>query len=192
VKGDSADIIVMDLEWTSWEGARKRHWSGPGEEMEIVQIGAVKLADRDGLPEIDAFEVMVRPRINPRLDPYFISLTEITQARLDREGIDLKPALNAFTAFVGDAADFYGFGDELWYFENNCQLYGLANPLAGRSCGDVRTGVLRGFDSVPRGVNSSDLPKLLGFQVPGTAHQGLSDSRCVAEALRRLRRLGKF
>ena len=40
--------------------------------------------------------------------------------------------------------------------------------------------------------NSSDLPDLLGFAPPGVPHQGLSDSRCVAEALRRLRAAGKF
>ena len=28
-------FAIMDLEWTSWEGASERRWSGPGEEMEI-------------------------------------------------------------------------------------------------------------------------------------------------------------
>ena len=42
-------FVIMDLEWTSWEGAKKRQWSGPGEEMEIVQIGALKLRDDETL-----------------------------------------------------------------------------------------------------------------------------------------------
>ena len=88
MKGDDLAIIVMDLEWTAWEGSWQRHWSGPGEEMEIVQIGAVKLADTSGLEELDAFEILVRPRINPKLDGYFTDLTGITQDRLDREGVD--------------------------------------------------------------------------------------------------------
>lgn len=32
-------IVVFDLEWTAWEGSKARGWDGPGEEMEIVQIG---------------------------------------------------------------------------------------------------------------------------------------------------------
>ena len=68
MKGDDLALIVMDLEWTAWEGARQRTWSGPGEEMEVVQIGAVRLADTPGLEELGAFEILVRPRINPTLE----------------------------------------------------------------------------------------------------------------------------
>ena len=184
-------IIVMDLEWTAWEGSRKRHWSGPGEEMEIVQIGAVKLADAPDLREIDTFEILVRPRINPTLDSYFTGLTGITQDRLDREGLDLKPALALFSTFVGSTAALCGFGDELYHVAWNCRLYGMTNPFAGKYCQDVRPGVLSFFGAAPS-VNSSELPQLLDFTPPGRAHQGLADSRCVAEALRRARAGGRF
>lgn len=192
MKDGTATIIVMDLEWTSWEGARARDWSGPGEEMEIVQIGAVKLADSDGMPELDAFEVLVRPRINPRLDRYFIDLTGITQQRLDREGMDLKEALHRFQRFVGNPSGLIGFGDELWRVHVNCQLYAMRDPFADMECGDARDRLIAAFDDLPQWVNSCDLPRLLGFAAPGTAHQALADSRCVAEALRRLRAIGKF
>ncbi|PIW26090.1 MAG: exonuclease [Rhodospirillales bacterium CG15_BIG_FIL_POST_REV_8_21_14_020_66_15] len=191
MKGDDLAIIVMDLEWTAWDGSRHRHWSGPGEEMEIVQIGAVKLADTPGLEELAAFETLVRPRINPRLAPYFTNLTGITQDRLDREGVDLKDALCQFAGFVGPATDFLGFGDELSHVRVNCQLYGIADPVAHCRCDDVRGPVMEllGIQRVP---NSSDLPALMGFTPPGAMHQGLADSRCVAEALRRARKAGRF
>lgn len=192
MKGDGRVLVVLDLEWTSWEGARKRHWSGPGEEMEIVQIGAVKLADQDGLPEIDAFEVLVRPRINPVLDGYFTNLTGIRQDDVDRDGMDLRAALAAFADFIGGNVGLYGFGDELWHITSNCQLYGLRNPFEGVGCGDVRSLALRHLPDIPRWVNSSDLPQLLGFTPPGKAHQALADSRCVAEAARRLRAIGRI
>jgi hypothetical protein len=48
---------------------------------------------------------------------------------------------------------------------------------------------LLGLVDVP---NSSDLPHLMDFAPPGAMHQGLADSRCVAEALRRARKAGKF
>lgn len=192
MKGDAAEIIVMDLEWTAWEGAHRRHWSAPGEEMEIVQIGAVRLSDSDGLPETGAFEILVRPRINPRLDPYFVNLTGITQAQLDREGMDLRVALDRFRHFSGDGTEVMGFGDELSIVASNCQLYGMRNPFEGTVCGNVRPLVLTGFKEISEDLDSSDLPIALGFRKPGIAHQALSDSRCVAEALRRLRAAGKF
>ena len=46
-------IAVMDLEWTAWEGSKERRWNGPGEEMEIVQIGALKVKDDETLTETD-------------------------------------------------------------------------------------------------------------------------------------------
>ena len=72
-------FAIMDLEWTSWEGAHQRQWSGPGEEMEIVQIGALKIKDDETLTETDSFDVLVTPRINPGLSDYFIQLTAITR-----------------------------------------------------------------------------------------------------------------
>lgn len=192
MRGDDVCIIVMDVEWTAWDGARERWWSGPGEEMELVQIGAVKLIDNDALNEIDAFEVLVRPRINPTLDRYFVDLTGITQERLDREGQDLKPVLAQFNSFLGDAPDLYGFGDELWIVHRNCQLYGLEDPFLGQACNDIRAPVLNHLADGNLAWNSSDLPRVLGFQAPGTAHQALADSRCIAEALRRMRQAGRF
>jgi inhibitor of KinA sporulation pathway (predicted exonuclease) len=191
MKGDAVTLIVMDLEWTAWEGSWQRHWSGPGEEMEIVQIGAVRLADTPALEELGAFEVLVRPRINPTLDRYFTGLTGITQDRLNHDGMDLEDALVAFADFVAPAAGIYGFGDEMSHIINNCQLYGMTNPLARHRCDDVHPAVktVLGTDQTP---NSSDLPGLMGFTPPGAMHQGLADSRCVAEALRRARKSGQF
>ncbi|MEP0336641.1 MAG: 3'-5' exonuclease [Alphaproteobacteria bacterium] len=191
MRGDDHALIVMDLEWTAWEGARQRTWSGPGEEMEVVQIGAVRLADTPGLEELGAFEILVRPRINPTLDRYFTDLTGITQDRLDREGVDLKVALGEFAKFIAPSTEAFGFGDEFTHIVTNCQLYGLANPFADCRCDDVRAVVMAhlGVEWVP---NSSDLPELMDFTPPGAMHQGLSDSRCVAEALRRARKVGRF
>ncbi|MEQ8806032.1 MAG: exonuclease domain-containing protein [Rhodospirillales bacterium] len=191
MKGDDLALIVMDLEWTAWDGSRQRNWTGVGEEMEIVQIGAVRLADTPALEELGAFELLVRPRINPTLDRYFTDLTGITQDRLNRDGMDLKDALAAFADFAAPATGIYGFGDEMSHIITNCQLYGMANPLARHRCDNVCPAVkaVLGTDKTP---NSSDLPGLMGFTPPGAMHQGLADSRCVAEALRRTRAAGRF
>lgn len=192
MKGDDLPIIVMDVEWTAWEGSRARHWSGPGEEMEIVQLGAVKLTDTVGLPEIASFEVLVKPRINPNLDPYFIDLTGITQERLDRTGVDLCEAVIEFADFIGDSAEVFGFGNELLCIDHNCQLYGMQRRINSARGVNIRGQVIDHLDAVPRSVDSCHLPGLLKFEPPGAEHQALADSRCIAEALRRLRAIDKF
>jgi hypothetical protein len=64
----SPTITVFDLEYTAWECSMARQWMTPGEYREVVQIGAVKL-DADTFAEVDAFDVLVRPRINPNSPP---------------------------------------------------------------------------------------------------------------------------
>ena len=187
-----AEIAVMDVEWTSWAGASSRRWRGPGEEMEIVQIGAVRLKDDDGLKELGALDVLVKPRINPTLSDYFIDLTGITQARLDRDGIGFAEALGRLQAFLEGARAVCSYGTDYAIIRHNCGLHGLDFPFEENLFRNVREEIAAvvGFD--PLGVYSSGLPEVMGFPPPGAAHQGVDDCRCIAQALRILRRRGKF
>ena len=74
---EAPTITVFDLEYTAWECSMARHWLEPGQYKEVVQIGAVKLDGRD-LSILGEFDLLVRPRINPMLSPYFEALTGIT------------------------------------------------------------------------------------------------------------------
>lgn len=183
-------IVVFDLEWTTWEGAQARNWSGPGEEREIVEIGAVKLDGRDGLREIGALEVLVRPRLNPALSDYFTGLTGITQAMVDRRGRTFAEGLASFAAFrVSDppATRMLSFGRDPEVLRHNCALAGLGFPFAGGLFRNLRP-ALADFAGVAENVLSAcDLPRHLGFPAPAGAHRGLGDARCIAEALRRLK-----
>ncbi|HJO97979.1 MAG TPA: hypothetical protein QF891_08275, partial [Rhodospirillales bacterium] len=49
-------VVVLDMEWTAWEGSRARRWGAPDEYREVVQIGAVKLDGGDALGERDSFD----------------------------------------------------------------------------------------------------------------------------------------
>lgn len=178
-------IVIVDVEWTSWDGARQRFWSGPTEDIEIVQIGAIALTPDEGLSESGHFEALVRPRIHHRLDPYFTTLTGITQDDVDQDGIDLKTALHRFRDFVRPATDaFFSFGDDSWVIRMNCQLYGLANPVDVGPYHNLRPPIRTALDAPT--LDSSDLPDAMGFAPPGSRHHGLSDCRCTAEAIRRL------
>ena len=184
-------IAVFDLEWTTWEGAQARNWSGPGEEIEIVEIGAVKLDGRNSLCEAAAFELLVRPRLNPMLRDYFTGLTGITQAMVDAGGRTFADALAAFGDFLaGDmpAVRVLSFGRDPDVLRRNCALAGIAFPFPDALFGNVRPELARFAGVAEDALSASDLPRHLSFPAPADAHRGLGDARCIAEALRRLRR----
>ena len=182
-------IVIYDLEFTAWEGSHARCWSGPGEYREIVQIGAVALDGDDDFREIDSLELLVKPRINPVLSDYFVALTGIRSDDVTNHGIDFREALDRFVGFAGrDDIPLLSFGQDYAVLRENCSLVGVPYPFAVAQEVDVAAIICEacGFDR--RATMSSNLPNVMGFAAPGPRHQALFDARCVAEALRILRR----
>jgi inhibitor of KinA sporulation pathway (predicted exonuclease) len=188
-----AMIAVLDVEWTSWEGARQRLWQGPGEEMEMVQIGAITLTDDAALAEIAALDVLVKPRINPTLSDYFVTLTGITQQRLDSNGMDFRTALERLVRFLSTGVRaVWSYGTDYRVIQRNCAINGLAFPFDEGLFRDARVLIEDATGIDGSRVYSSALPEAMGFERRGAAHQGVDDCRCIAEALRILRRRGIF
>ena len=156
-----------------------RHWLTPGEFKEVVQIGAVKL-DADSFAILDEFEVLVRPRINPVLSPYFEKLTGITNRQLVRDRQGFRRRLWRFLDFAGEgpiAPSAVTNG----VLEDNLRLYGMtaaALPVFYD---------LRGWFAVlgldPRGMHSCDIAPALGMPFQGRAHNALDDARRVAAVM---------
>lgn len=182
-------VVVLDLEWTAWEGSWERRWSGPGEHREIVQIGAVMLDGRNVLGERESFDLLVRPRRNPVLSDYFVTLTGITQAHLDAEGMDFAEAIERFSAFLGPRpGPVLSAGYDGRVLEENCRLCGLPFTLDLGLFFSITPMFLGALGVDEKTFMSSQLPELLGFPRPGRAHDAVGDARCIAEALRILLR----
>lgn len=99
------EIIIFDTEYTTWEGAQERKWSGLGEYRELVQLSAVRVS----LPEkkvITSFSVYIRPVRNPKLSEYFSTLTGIDQNTVDTKGKSCQEAIAAFLDWVGETTCF--------------------------------------------------------------------------------------
>ncbi|MBI2235902.1 MAG: exonuclease domain-containing protein [Magnetospirillum sp.] len=180
-------VVVYDLEYTCWEGSLARDWDGPDEHREIVQIGAVALSAE--FQELAALEVMVRPRINPRLSDYFTRLTGLSQARLDKEGVDIAEALARLHAFAEPGLPLASNGDDGGVIAENCRLAGLDHPLSHR-CVNVEFRIAAALDGYR--PMSFEIPELFGLPQSGRGHDALFDARAVAVALRSLWRQGKL
>ncbi len=103
------EVVIYDLEFTTWPGAIERNWSGIEEYREIISIGAIRV-DLDNLQEIEAMEVIVKPSVNPSLSDYCTNLTGITDGHIKVEGIEIHEALQKFASFIEERNIFsYGF-----------------------------------------------------------------------------------
>jgi len=172
-------FVVYDLEYTSWDGAQARNWSGPGEHREIVQIGAVRLDHN--FRELDSLDILVKPSRNPMVSGYFIALTGITQSRLNQHGVDPSRALDAFLEFAGTDLWLLSNGADASVLAENYSLLGLTDPFVGRTR-DVHDLLLSASGRTH--LTSAELPEIFGLPSAGRGHTALADARNVAAALR--------
>ena len=91
------EIILFDTEFTSWEGAQERNWSGENEYKEIIQVGAVKM-DLNSGAVTETLNISIKPTLNPILSDYIKDLTGITQEEVDN-GLNLQTATLKFLHF---------------------------------------------------------------------------------------------
>lgn len=170
-----APFIITDTEYTSWQGAQERGWSGPGEHREIVQIAAIKVDPQNGFAETAAFDMLIRPEINPLLSDYFKTLTGIRQRDVDSSGVTFARGVEAFKAFcAGLPVWSYGRDDKVML--ENCELYGLTPDL--EPFNDVRAFVkAQGYN--PDDYTSGTLYKAVGADLSGHTHNALFDCRSV-------------
>jgi inhibitor of KinA sporulation pathway (predicted exonuclease) len=176
----SPTITIFDLEFTAWECSMARHWLVPGEFKEVVQIGAVKL-DADSFRVLAEFDMLVRPRINPVLSPYFEKLTGITNDRVARQGADFAIAYARFLDFAA-GGPVAAFGHDERVLEDNIRLYGMKGAAPLPLFYDLRGWfAVQGID--PRGMHSCDLGPALGLPFAGQAHNALDDARSIAGAM---------
>ncbi len=175
--------VIFDLEFTAWEGSMESRWTRRGEHTEVVQIGAVKL-DAESLNEVECFDMLIRPRVNPVLSDYLVELTGITNESVARRGVDFVTAYRAFLDFAGDAHAFAHGRDDLILL-SNLTLYGWegALPLPAYS-NAVPWFTAQGIDLA--GKRACDVAELCGAVFEGHKHDALADARGVAAGFRAL------
>ena len=180
--------VVFDLEFTSWPGANERNWSLPDEAREVIQIGAVKIETTGDMREVDSFQILVRPLKNPILSDYIVNLTEITQEKVEKDGVSFPLALSRFLKFIGEfPINVLTNGGDEEIIEENCEINKIPFPPIF-----IKSTNLRSHFSEILGVSRKDcisgrLPSLCGLESHEKQHDGLGDARSISQALRYLR-----
>ena len=188
-------IIVFDTEFTTWEGAWARNWSGHNEHREIVQIAA-QMIDLETEQIIDSFSCLVKPNINPVLSDYFIQLTSITQELVEREGISFADAYQEFDTWTAQLPIFCyarktGESADRGVFEENLRLYELNLPL-DVSRYDTLTGLFQDAGVDTTKYSSGELYRFFNLSLDGHVHNAMHDVDSLVASLFAIKKLSNI
>ena len=176
-------FIIFDTEYTSWEGAKQRDWTGPNEHRELVQIGALKVT-YPALEVIDEYQELLIPEINPELSDYFTNLTHITPAQLDQHGHPPRDIIKKFAEWSEDLP-LYSYGHDDAILEENCQLLGIPCPIASDHFHNIKEiFITHGIDA--DSYMSSTIVKAFGEKPTRPGHDALNDAHTIVDGLRLL------
>ena len=181
-----SDIIFYDTEFTTWEGALDRDWSGPNEYREMVQIGAIRF-DLDTLTEKEEFLVLIKPVKNPVLSDFFTQLTGITNDDVAKDGLSFPDAYAKFLAFTeGDPTSCYGWDARVMrenlVFNN---MPASEKDFDSHNIGPWFFDVGASYGIVKGKTNSGKLAATLGAPMSSIQeHNALHDARSIAAAYR--------
>lgn len=178
------EFILLDTEFTSWEGAEERNWSGPNEYREIVQIGAISVSG-ETFEEQSSFSIFVKSIKNPILSDYFKNLTKISQEEVDSKGVTFDEALKKFYGFV-DGREVYSFGKDGLRLEDNAKLLGIDFLFSPEKFHNLKE-IFKKYGIETEGYMSSTIIRAFGKEPQRAGHDALNDVRLVLDALKELK-----
>ena len=178
------EFVLLDTEYTSWEGAWERGWSGPNEYKEIIQVGMIRIG-KDKKEEA-SLKLYVKPVKNPILSDYIKNLTHISQEEVDA-GITLEECNLKIKEFLGDFPAF-AYGTDEAIIRENCELIGTLFPFLNGRIADIREIIFPSLEKLkidPKIYTSGTLISAFSNQ-PLHAHDAVNDMRNLLEAIKEI------
>lgn len=169
----SPSYIIIDLEATCWEGAGHR------DKMEIIEIGAVRLAGAAG-PIVDEFSRFVRPAVEPKLSDFCRKLTSIRQEDVDSAD-DFPAVFSEFACWVG-GVDFFlcSWGNyDLNQLRQDCRRHAIDLPPSFERHINLKEEFARQRGAKPCGMARA--LKMAGLPLQWTHHRGIDDAKNIAK-----------
>jgi inhibitor of KinA sporulation pathway (predicted exonuclease) len=191
VFGLPREIVIFDLECTTWEGAAQRNWSGPGEHRELVQLGAA-LVETNNFREVENLKLVVKPVFNPVLSQYFVDLTGITQEMVDVCGLDFPHFMRIFVKWCGTRGlyCFDKIGERIFdrdVLVENCRLHDMEFPFEPDAFNNINYLFFQNGYEVKQ---SGQAPLAFGEIPPARSHDALNDVRGLIRGLQLLKERG--
>ena len=124
--------IVLDMEWNqAWPGSSSAKRLEGRMRGEIIQIGAVRLTDRQIVG--DEYQVLIKPKFIRKLNKRVSVLTGIKDAQLQEQGVPFPQAMEQFREWCGEDCVFLTWGfDDITMLKENMEIYGLDSSWVDR------------------------------------------------------------
>ena len=116
------EFIVLDTEYSAWEGSQETNWNNDSDPREIIQIGAIKIIDGE---KVDELNIYIKPSISKTLSDYFIELTGITNEKVQKYGLDFELAMKVLYSFVRNCDHVYSYGNDVSILIENLILHNI-------------------------------------------------------------------
>lgn len=179
--------IVVDLEWMSWknnyygkflEKEKRKKW----QKKEIIQIGAIKFDKNYKIKK--KLNILVKPKINPKLSKYIIKLTHITQRSIDKKGLDFKNAFKIFCKFTQKSKIICNGNDEKILNENLI----LNNIKKKIKFFNIKRFLIEIYQIPSKYCSSPFLQSYFGYKInKSITHNALHDCMSIIRTLRKIR-----
>lgn len=186
----SKTFVIFDTEYTTWEGAMDRGWSGANEYREIVQISAIKI-DQESLEEIDQCDILIKPEFNPEVSDFFTQLTGITNKEISQNGIPFKSALIKLNNFISGNRVF-SYGNDALILGENMGYYKIEGNFLTSGYLENWASYFHRADPQTKKINSGKLATHFGVadKISGHEHNALYDCRSQLVAFKYLYQKG--
>ncbi|MGH4117858.1 exonuclease domain-containing protein [Clostridium sp.] len=184
------NYIIFDLEFNqSYNfGSETTNIVNPKCPFEIIQIGAIKLDEN--FKKIGFIDILVKPWIYTRLNPYVQKLTGITTSDLNN-GKSFKDMYKELTEFIksdSSVLGVWGIADIKELFRN-IEFYELDTSLMPLEYINIQSHACKHLNC-KKGINIGlgNATTLLDIHLEGQFHNALNDAYYTAEVFKKIYR----
>lgn len=171
-------IILVDAEFTCWEGSLASGWSDPAYPAEMIEIGMIAYAPTSHT-ELASFSSLVKPRMNPVLSTYCLDILPILQSEVDTAP-NFEQVMDELDYWIKQHAEpdsptaAWGTIDRS-HTKNQAKRHGIPDSFGSRPHIQVDELVKAALGIVTR-IEREDVRNILNIEPISGRHRALADS----------------
>ena len=176
------NYIVFDLEFNMFFKFKEGDSGNPDLKNEIIQIGAVKLNEK--LETISEFNLLIKPVIYKRINPYVKRKTNINTSQVVR-GTPFIKAIESFNSWIGNEYVLCSWGhDDILGLRENCLFFGF-DSLSFNKFINIQQNYMN-LRSLTKQPSLESVVEGLEIEISSPFHDALSDASYTADIFRKV------
>ena len=176
------NYIVFDLEFNMFFKFKEGDLPNPELKNEIIQIGAVKL--NEALETISSFDLIIKPVIYRRMNPYVKRKTNINPSMLV-QGTPFVKAIESFSAWLGKDSVLCSWGhDDILALRDNCLFFDF-DALSFDKFINIQQIYMR-YGNLSKQPSLESAVESLEIEVGTPFHDALSDALYTVDIFRKV------